>query len=283
MTDDNRGRLRWGHGLHPVSEAVWTPRRNDAVEVMAAFDSRITPEYTDDLAGAITRMAALLREISEQSSRDWFVMSSLLSHPSPRLAARLSKGLEKLLFELDRDDIPGINTALEQLESLQFPRIVEQYLAATRPLNPAPVDPPAGWVFLLTSRSDPSLLLAGATHGTLDEAVAETNRSNPDSDAFGIAAAWRVTDPEAARAVMENEIGYRHVGNGYHSFEAWKEVREMKHDLDRELTARDLVVGNPFWKPAQPKPLLEIDPYSHDIRNRNFAVDIGSVFEAFRR
>lgn len=274
---------RWGHGLFPVAERDWQARREAVLELSGALGSRITPEWTDNLASAISEMVRAFNHICRQTSRDWFIMSGLFSHPSPRLSGRLADGLSALLDELEEDHIAGINAALERLESLFLPQMLEGYSSATRPSNPVPLKEPSGWAFMLYSEAEPLAVLAGATRGGIREVVADAARANPGLPSPGIAAAWRVTDSAAASAVVSSELGHRVVASGYHSFSSREDLVGAKRDLYRALADRNLVVGNPLWEPPKTKPLMEVDPYSHDISNKRFTVDVEGVFDAFRR
>jgi hypothetical protein len=228
-------------------------------------------------------MAQLFREISRQSARDWFVTSSLLSHPSPRLAGRIAFGLDRLREQLDKDSIDGINTALEHLEDAYLPKMLDRYLDVTRPTNPVPAEPHVGWAYMISSASDPSMVLAGATAGSLADVVASANRANPDMSAFGVLAAWRATDPSAAGQVLAEELSGSHQENGYYLSESLKDLWDMKKRVDDALMARKIVIGNPMHVPGAPKPILSIRPYSHDVSNKRFKADVDGVFEAFRR
>jgi hypothetical protein len=284
MTVDSRRQLpRWGHGLHPVADRQWEQRRDDAEELKTALESTFTPEWTEELDGAIKRTADLFRDIARQSSRDWFVASSLLSHPSPRLAGRLSFGLDKLQEQLAKDDIDGINKALEHLEDAFLPKMLDRYLDVTRPTNPAQMEPLVGWTYMISSASEPSMVLAGATEGDIGDVVAAANRANPEMAAFGVIAAWRVTDPAPAAAALLEEIADSYLENGYYFSENPKDLRDMKKRVDDALMAGKLVIGNPMHVPGAPKPILSVRPYSHDISNKKFKSDVDGVFEAFRR
>lgn len=284
MTEDSRRQPpRWGHGLNPVSDRQWEQRRDDAEELKAALESTFTPEWTEELDGALERMAQLFRGISRQSSRDWFVASSMLSHPSPRLAGRIASGLEKLREQLDKDSIDGINKALEHLEDAYLPKMLGRYLDVTRPTNPVPAEPLVGWAYMISSSTEPSMVLAGATAGSLLDVVASANRSNADMAAFGVLAAWRATDPAVAGQVLAEEIGDRHLENGYYVSESLKDLWDMKKRVDDALMARKIVIGNPMHVPGAPKPILSVRPYTHDISNKRFKADVGGIFEAFRR
>lgn len=279
----DRRASRWAHGLAPVPEHEWHTRRSDAEKIIQALESTTTPEISTPLGAAIRRMTSVFGGLSRQSSRDWFVTSSMMSHPSPRLARRIVSGLIRLHGELNDDNIPGINAALDNLEAAYLPKMLDSYLDATRPINPTSPSRPAGWAYLLNSTSEPSMFLAGSTDGWIGDVISQTDRANPDMADFGIAAAWRVTDPDLAGRMIAREIGHRLVANGYHQFNEAEELFEARRDIDSILSERKIVVGNPFWEPTAGRSLLATDPYSHDVRNRKFKVDLGSVFEAFRR
>ncbi len=274
---------RWGHGLHPVSDRQWAQRRNDIIELKAALGSSFTPAWSDELDGAVDRTANLFRDISRQASRDWFVASSLLSHPSPRLAGRIASGLDRLREQLVRDDIEGINKALEQLEDGFLPKMADRYLDVTRPTNPSQFDPLVGWAYMISSASDPSIVLAGATEGDIGDVVAAANRANPGLAAFGIIAAWRATSPSIAGQVVAEELGETYLENGYYFSASPQDLRAMKQRVDDALMAARLVIGNPMHVPGAQKPIMSVRPYSHDISNKSFKVDVGGVFDAFRR
>lgn len=283
MTEESRRPPRSGHGLQRVSDVLWDQRRDDAAELKAALESTFTPEWTERLDVALKRMAVHFLAISRQSSRDWFIASSLLSHPSPRLSGRIAAGLDRLREELDKDSIDGINKALENLEDAYLPKMLDRYLAVTHPTKPVPPEPLVGWAYMISSASEPSMVLAGATTGGLSELLALTNRANPDMAPFGVDAAWRATDPAAAAQVLAEELGDRHQENGYYHIESLKDLWGMKKRVDDALMARKIVVGNPMHVPGAPKPIMSMRPFSHDISNKRFRSDVGAILEAFRR
>jgi hypothetical protein len=283
MTEESRRLPRFGHGLHRVSDLQWDQRREDATELKAALESTFTPEWTEKLDVALKRMAIHFLAISRQSSRDWFVSSSLLSHPSPRLSGRIAAGLERLREQLDKDSIDGINKALENLEDAYLPKMLDRYLDVTHPTKPIAAVPLVGWAYMISSASEPSMVLAGATTGGLSEVLASTNRANPSKAPFGVDAAWRATDPAAAAQVLAEELADSHQENGYYHSESLKDLWDMKKRVDDALMARKIVIGNPMHIPGAPKPIMSVRPFSHDISNKRFKADVDGVFEAFRR
>lgn len=283
MTEEaNKQPPRLGYGFYPVPEIVWRQRHADVSELMAAFDSRTTPEWSEELAASIKRMSGILREVSRQIGTDWFTVSSLFSHPSPSLAAKQVFGLGRLLQELDRDRIDGINTALEKLEGAYLPQMLEHYLQSAGPEGPDALASVQGWVYFLSSPSDPSLILAGATKGEISDVIGEANSANPGMREFGVVAAWRVTNPDAAADLVADELSYRYLDNGYYSSSSARDLREMKQGVSDTLSARNLIIGNPMWKPREKKSLMQIDIYS-EVKNKHFKADVDGVFEAFRR
>jgi hypothetical protein len=283
MTEEINRPVPWGHGLYPVSDRRWNQRREDVEDLKAALDSSFTPEWTEKLDRALERMAGLFGEISRQASHDWFVFSTFLSHPSPRLAGRLAAGIDRLRVQLDNDDIDGINRTLEYLEDAYLSKMTERYLDITRPSNPLREEPFVGWAYMISSVSEPSMVLAGATPGEISKVLSAANHANPDMVAFGVVAAWRITDPAAAAGTLVEEIGDRYLENGYYFSESLKDLRDMKKRVDDALMAAKLVIGNPMHVPGAPKPILSVRPYSHDISNKKFKSDVDGVFEAFRR
>lgn len=283
MTQDEQKTqiFRQAHGLAPISRSNWEQRRADFEEILSSLNSRTTPEWTQDLSDALRRTSSLFGSISRQASPDWFAMSRLLHHPSPRLCRRIVSGVKRLNDALECDSIVAINEALEQLESAYLPHMLEEYLAVTRPLNPAHPSEPTNWIYVFTSPQHPALLQVGRTDGTLDRAIAAANRTAASHEGVGVAAAWRVTDLDAAYATVTAEVGFRHVRDGLHSFTEWQEFTEARHQIDIALENRKIVVGNPFWTPSAPTAILA-DPFSSILRNRNFEVDVDEVFAAFK-
>jgi hypothetical protein len=274
---------RSGHGLHPVCDRQWDQRRDDAQDLKVAMESRITPEWSAELEAAVERMALHFSDISRNATRDWFISSKLMSHPSPRLAGRISAGLKRLNNELIKDDIEGINAALENLEGLYLPKIIDRYLDFTRPKSPEPFENHVGWAYMLSSSVHPSMVMAGATEGRIEDLVSETNKANPDLASFGIVSAWRVTDTTVAAELVTKELAETALENGFFFSDRFRGLWDMKQNVDDALMAAKIVVANPMFMPNERKPIMSIRPFSHDISNRKFKSDVDSVFDAFRR
>lgn len=263
-------------GLYPITAREQEQRRDDAFDLKVAFESRTTPEWSSELANAIDRSAVLFWNIARQSSNDWFSSSAQLSHPSPRLAGKIANQLRALKDQLEKDDIDGINTAMGRLEQAFLPQIVDQYLEVTRSVDPEPIETASGWVYLLKPLT--SKLSIATTEGTIEETLA----SRDNFDTASIFGAWRVTDIHQANTIIQEVFAHRRLSGDDYAIKDMSDARELKNKLHEQLSANDLVVGNPFWAPTPKKQLFEIDVYSHDISNKKFESDVDSVFAAFR-
>lgn len=184
-----RVHAKWGFGNAPLKKQH-VERAEAAMEVLIALlDSPQFPP-TENQLEAISYVKGQFTRTVKQDQWDWNTVWALLGRPSRTPANRISKKLAAFRLALKEGDTEGVATIISELREADIIRYLDNFLAGGR--EPKRHVGDIGFVYILSTRSQPTFLKIGMTQRTVEERVKEINSATGVIVPFGIRATWRV-------------------------------------------------------------------------------------------
>ena len=199
---------KWGFGMAPVKPTTQERRNQAAATVLNLLQSADYPHSS--VAGDISEVKGLFTRSFKQDQWDWFTVWTQLGRPGRKRCVSISQTLGYL-----RGTIIGHHT--DQIADL-CKLLIQARTVTTlhRFLNPRPndyfEDEGIGYIYIMSTRSNPSMLKIGSTERTVEQRVKEINSSTGIFEPYGVRAVWTVlTAPQVEKAVHEalTQIGVR--------------------------------------------------------------------------
>lgn len=233
---------KWGFGMAPVKPETQDRRRQAAdtvLDVLNSIDLFKADSHIDPLvADAFSEIKGLFTRCCKQDQWDWFTVWTQLGRPGRKRCRDISNELKNLRRAMLDQDVTQVLSARHRLiESGAFSAI-------QRFLNPRPDGyfggDSTGYVYILSTRSNPRMLKIGYTERTVEARVKEINRATGILEPYGVRAVWIVQNaPQVERAVHAALADHR-IRADREFFElsygtAFKIVGDIVHNSRREL------------------------------------------------
>lgn len=188
---------KWGFGNAPLKKHHLEKTHKAIHSVLSILEA--IPESEDiDLLEAISHVKGQFTRTIKQDQWDWYTVWSLLGRPSRTPALRISKQLGELRSALKRADYPSAEKIRDELIAGDLVRYLHNFLEGRHDFEQAA----NGFIYILSTRSQPQILKIGMTKRTVEERVKEINSATGVMIPYGIRAAWQVDDaPEVEREI----------------------------------------------------------------------------------
>jgi hypothetical protein len=193
-SSDLRVGATWGFGMAPIKPASQREREAATKAVVSSLGGAWA---TPDLPAHLSIVKGLYTRTWRQDQWDWFTVWQQLGRPGRRLAAQTADFLTRLRQASLDADAPGFNAAAGNLTALGVADTLRGF-----PLAEQPVEHDVGFVYVMSTREQPSLLKIGFTDRTVEVRTKEINSATGVAIPYGVRAVWTVS---GARAV-EREI-----------------------------------------------------------------------------
>lgn len=177
---------KWGFGMSKIKPEIVELRRNAASRV---------EEFLANGTGSGSvqgRLQADLQELKGLFSRtwkhdqwDWFTVSGELGHPDRTTARNAAQALGLMGRALRDGDDASLRRAAKEFIDCGGGRHLAVYLSGKRQAAPG-----TGYLYILSTRENPTLLKIGYTERTVEERVAEINRATGIVTPFGVRRVW---------------------------------------------------------------------------------------------
>ena len=184
-----RVHAKWGFGNAPLK----TQHREKAVAAMNMLLSLLDdPPFppTEIHLESISYVKGQFTRTVKQDQWDWSTVWALLGRPSKTPANRISKKLAAFRLALKEGDREAASHIVTDLRDAGIDRYLDNFLAGGR--EPERQSGGKGFVYILSTRSQPHFLKIGMTHRTVEERVKEINSATGVIIPYGIRSVWRV-------------------------------------------------------------------------------------------
>jgi len=233
---------KWGFGMAPVKPETQSRRRQSAIVALGLLNSieLLKPSEHQDpqVADALSEVKGLFTRSCKQDQWDWFSVWTQLGRPGRKRCRDISNDLWNLRRAMLDQDGPQALAARR--------RLIEAggIIAIQRFLNPRPDGysggDAAGYVYILSTRSNPRLLKIGYTERTVEQRVKEINRSTGIPEPYGVRAVWVVQKASQVERAVHDALADHRVRADREFFElpygtAFKIVGDIVHNSRREL------------------------------------------------
>jgi T5orf172 domain len=190
---------KWGFGNAPL-KANHIAKAEAAIHVVTAILASLPESPTVEQLEALSHVKGQFTRTVKQDQWDWFTVWARLGSPSRQPANMISKTLGDLRSALKAGDQITADQAASKLQETDIMRYFDSFLAGGRE---RPRQPGAhGFIYILSTRSQPRLLKIGVTQRTVEVRVKEINSATGVIVPYGVRAVWRVDDA----AEVEQEL-----------------------------------------------------------------------------
>lgn len=199
--DDSEKSLRiaakWGFGNAPL-KPHHRERAELAIRSLQMTLAQMPTSAREECLEAISYVKGLFNRTLRQDQWDWYTVWALLGRPSRAPANKIVKTLARLRTALKQGDVTAASLARTELQTTKLDRYLASFLAGEE----AATLGPSGFIYILSTRSQPRFLKIGMTRRTVEQRVKEINAATGVMIPYGVRAAWRVADADR----VEREI-----------------------------------------------------------------------------
>lgn len=195
---------KWGFGMAPVKPGVHARRLEAAQCVLDVVDHGLVAKGSHEtVLGAISEVKGLMSRCFKADQWDWFTVWRQLGRPSPRKscqpAAQALARLRRGFSDLER---AAVGEALNDFDRYGGVRALTRFLGEA----PHPHQEGLGYIYVLSTRQQPTLLKIGYTSRDVVERVNEINRATGVAVPFGVRGLWVVRDAAAVEKDVHAEL-----------------------------------------------------------------------------
>jgi hypothetical protein len=180
---------KWGFGNAPL-KSHHREKTHKAINIVLGILEAIPNPPEIEQLEAISHVKGQFTRTIKQDQWDWYTVWSLLGRPSRQPANRISKQLGALRIALKNADYPRAEQIKVELMVWDIARYLLNFLEGERDYEQGP----SGFIYILSTRSQPRILKIGMTRRTVEERVKEINSATGVMVPYGVRAAWRVDD-----------------------------------------------------------------------------------------
>jgi hypothetical protein len=193
---------KWGFGMAPVKPDVQKRRHRAVNTVLSLLESRGLPGTVavDD----ISEVKGLFARSCKQDQWDWFTVWTQLGRPGPNRCRTIADDLGNLRRAITGEDAGRVAIQRERL------RQAGAVASLRRFLDPMPHDAPerdgVGYIYILSTRSNPLMLKIGYTERTVEQRVKEINTATGLVEPYGVRAVWAVPGAPRVEKIVHDAL-----------------------------------------------------------------------------
>jgi hypothetical protein len=227
---------KWGFGNAPLKKE----HREKAVQSIKMLIEIIDkPQFppTDDQLDAISYVKGQFTRTVKQDQWDWSTVWTLLGRPSRTPANRISRKLSELRLALRISDKEAVAAIISDLYEMNIVRYLDNFIVGGSELQRQPGN--TGFIYILSTRSQPQFLKIGMTQRTVDERVKEINSATGVIIPYGIRAVWWVDNAAQVEKDLHQLMNDYRVRMDREFFEIAYD--KASHTINNYLSARRLL------------------------------------------
>lgn len=205
---------KWGFGNAPL-KPHHRKRAEVAIRSLQKTLTQLPTGASAECLEGISYVKGLFNRTVKQDQWDWYTVWALLGRPSRTPASKIVTGLSRLRLSLKEGDADGARLAKAELEATRLDRYLASFLAGEERATPGR----SGFIYILSTRSEPRYLKIGMTRRTVEQRVKEINAATGVMIPYGVRAAWRVADAERAEREIHSLLADHRVRDDREFFE----------------------------------------------------------------
>jgi hypothetical protein len=193
---------KWGFGMAPPKQDTQLRRRAAVQFTVEAISNSSFALLSQPEETMISETKGLFTRIFKADQWDWFTVNSQLGYPSPNLAKKISEQLSDLRKSGIKGDETGYRTAQTILRALPTRKCLGVFLGNISVSE----EVGAGWIYILSTRDNPTLLKIGMTNRTVEQRAREISGATGVAVPFGVRRCWRVMTPSKAEQLVHGAL-----------------------------------------------------------------------------
>jgi T5orf172 domain len=207
---------KWGFGMAPVKPGTQHQRDLAAAALLSLLEACGCPHPS--AADCIPEVKGLFSRSWRQDQWDWFTVWTQLGRPGRNRCRTIAGDLGEFRRAILGQDADRVETRRKQLREAgtnspapRFPRV--------SPANRGEA-PGIGYVYILSTRTNPELLKIGYTERTAEQRAGEINSATGVAEPYGVRAVWTVRNaPQMEKLCMKPwlDTGSGRTGNSSNS------------------------------------------------------------------
>ena len=193
---------KWGFGDAPL-KASHMEKTDAAIRVVLSILEHPPDSPTEEHLEAISYVKGQFTRTVKQDQWDWSTVWHLLGRPSRGFAIGISQNLGALRTALKSHDGAAATGVISALVAMNILKYLQLFLDRTSDeASMTATNSDAGYIYILSTRSLPTILKIGMTHGHVRDRAKEINSATGVIIPFGVRASWRVDNAKE----VEQEI-----------------------------------------------------------------------------
>jgi len=182
---------KWGFGNAPLKK---NHREKTVAAIKRVLDilKDLPQDPVSEDLDAISYVKGQFTRTVKQDQWDWCTVWLLLGRPSRTPANRISKKLYQLRLALNNRDWKSAETTRLELHRNDISRYLENFLAGG--MGNDKQEGSVGYIYILSTRSQPGFLKIGMTQRSVEVRVKEINAATGVLIPYGVRAVWKVDD-----------------------------------------------------------------------------------------
>jgi hypothetical protein len=227
---------KWGFGMAPMKPETHARRCRAAATVVNLLTSvpHVNPLAADDLS----EVKGLFTRSCKQDQWDWFTVWTQLGRPGKKRCRDISDKLWDLRRATSDRDVERVAWVRHQLIIAGAIPVLHSFLGLRHVGHY--VGDSIGYIYILSTRSNPRMLKIGYTERTVEDRVKEINRATGVLEPYGVRAVWVVNNAQHVERVVHEALANYRIRRDREFFElpygtAFKLVGDIVHQSRREM------------------------------------------------
>jgi hypothetical protein len=226
----------WGFGMAPVKPETQRRRDQAVADVLGMLEAVGSPDPS--WADAISEVKGLFTRSYKQDQWDWFTVWAQLGRPGRNRCQRISHDLgefRRSALGQDPDQVEVLRARLRQAGAAQLLRRFPRLGASARVTEPG-----TGYVYIMSTRTSPELLMIGYTERTVEQRLKEINSATGVAEPYGVRSVWCLQNAPGIEKAVHDALATFQVRPDREFFElsyrrAFDLVRDVVYASRREL------------------------------------------------
>lgn len=175
--------------MAPIKPSTQERRNRAAAAVSSLLKSDDRPDLL--VADDISEVKGLFTRCFKQDQWDWFTVWTQLGRPGRKCCMSISQTLGHLRQAITEQHVNQMPSIREQLAQAGAIAILHRFLNP-RPREYSGGEEGIGYIYIMSTRSNPSRLKIGYTERAVEQRVKEINRATGIFEPYGVRAVWTV-------------------------------------------------------------------------------------------
>ena len=221
---------KWGFGMAPISsrmEARYTSAANEILHVLVGCIDLAEVDLD-----AISEVKGMFNRCVRQDQWDWFSVYTRMGRPPFPQVRSIARDLDFFRKSLSQGNNEAARSNLIRLKDNNLHTLLTSYISKPPDIKSSPT---SGWVYILSTREQPSYLKIGMTHRSVEERVKEINSATGVLFPYSVRAVFQVKDAVLAEKVVFGGLASFRVRRDREFFEIgfWEAARIARQVLQQ--------------------------------------------------